>query len=153
MAADDGKENVLVSGFIHELFEHDPVAFSLTPHDIHDLVERYYIEMKQWKREKKRIADQLNEKLTHPRRPTITDLGDMHIIPHEYLDNLLEEAVARIQHIQERLQRHLPEPVAHTLAETLVNDGQDEDGDHEEELVWYDVEQKHLLLRNGLDKS
>merc|ERR1719410_353091 len=77
----------------------------------------------------------LNEKVR--RRPTITDLGDMHIIPHDYLDNLLEDAVqhhtrkqSRMDHVQNRLQKHLPEPVAQTLAETLVTSVQ-EDEDEE----------------------
>ena len=74
------------------------------------------------------------------RRPSITDLGDSKIIPHDYLDNLLEEATANnegkeaiMMHIQLRLQRHLPLPVSQTLAETLVNsvpgmEDEDEDG-------------------------
>ena len=72
--------------------------------------------------------------ITSNRRPTITDLGDMHIIPHDYLDTLLEEAVAnhqtkqsRMDHVQNRLQQHLPEPVAQTLAETLVNSVENDD--------------------------
>jgi len=87
----------------------------------------------------------LNEKLTHPRRPTITDLGDMHIIPHDYLDNLLEEAVnghqrkqSRMDHVQNRLQKHLPETVAHTLAETLVTSVQEE------------VDEQGQTTRNGM---
>ena len=82
----------------------------------------------------KSIHNQLNEKLGNGRRPTITDLGDMHIIPHDYLDNLLEDAVAnhrrkqsRMDHVQDRLQKHLPEPVAQTLAETLVDSVQNDD--------------------------
>ena len=80
------------------------------------------------------IHNSLNEKLSNGRRPTITDLGDMHIIPHDYLDNLLEEAVgnhqrkqSRMDHVQNRLQKHLPEPVAQTLAETLVESVQSDE--------------------------
>lgn len=36
-----------------------------------------------------KVQKQLTHKLAKSRRPTITDLGDMHIIPHDYLDNLL----------------------------------------------------------------
>jgi len=139
---DDCREHVLISGFVRELFEHDPVALGHTPQDIYKLVERYYNEMKLWERERtptKAPQDPDDINLLQ-RRPTITDLGDMHIIPHDYLDNLLEEAVAehqrresRMDHVQRRLQRHLPEPVAQTLAETLIsslpNDSGDQDGD------------------------
>ena len=140
---DDFKEDLLISGFVRELFDRDPVALNHTPQDIYNLVQQYYIEMKKWERENRR-NDQSSNVLSHQldalrRRPTITDMGDMHIIPHDYLDNLLEEAVAqhqsrasRMQHVQQRLQRHLPEPVAQTLAETLVtsvHDAEDDDDD------------------------
>eukprot|EP01084_Bolivina_argentea_P030759 56941_1 len=69
----------------------------------------------------------LNDKVSHNKRETITDLGDMHVIPHDYLDNLLDEAVAnhrrkqsRMDFVQNRLEKHLPQPVAATLAETLI---------------------------------
>jgi len=86
---------------------------------------------------REQAKSELNSRLTHSKRPTITDLGDMHIIPHDYLDNLLEDAVAqhtrkqsRMAHVQDRLGKHLPEPVAQTLAETLVTSVQsDEDND------------------------
>ena len=82
----------------------------------------------------------LNEKVR--RRPTITDLGDMHIIPHDYLDNLLEDAVSnhqrkqsRMDHVQDRLQKHLPQPVAETLAQTLVASVQDDtDNDEDDDI-------------------
>ena len=71
---------------------------------------------------------------TFKRQPTIEDAGDYQIIPHDYLDNILEEAVQLYQttelrqgHVQRRLQRHLPEPVAHTLSETLVQSVKAED--------------------------
>ena len=80
------------------------------------------------------IQNNLEHKLNHNRRPTITDLGDMHIIPHDYLDNLLEDAVthhirkeSRLKHVQNRLEKHLPEPVAQTLAETLITSVQEND--------------------------
>ena len=51
------------------------------------------------------------------RRPTIQDLRDMHIIPYDYLDELLEAALVNHQHkmsrmmqypFPQRLQHHLP---------------------------------------------
>lgn len=61
------------------------------------------------------------------RRQSITDLGDMHIIPNDYFDHLLEDSTAfyedrksRQEFVQKRLQRHLPESVAATLSETLI---------------------------------
>lgn len=105
----------------------------LSPEMEHEEAAKLQLERQQ------KVRNGLNEKLSHPRRPTITDLGDMHIIPHDYLDNLLEEAVAdhkrkpsRIDHVKHRLQQHLPEPVAHTLAETLVDSVQGDDAENDE---------------------
>eukprot|EP01083_Nonionella_stella_P095226 267285_1 len=67
------------------------------------------------------------------RGPSITDLGDMHIIPHDYLDNAVDEAVtyhkgkeARINYLKHKLKKHLPEEVAGTLAETVVTQKEEE---------------------------
>eukprot|EP01084_Bolivina_argentea_P263700 446414_1 len=97
------------------------------------------LDLKQ-KRDKER-EETLNDKLNHKKRPTITDLGDMHIIPHDYLDNLLEDAVAhhtrkesRMNHVQDRLQKHLPQPVAATLAETLVTSVQEDESNELEAI-------------------
>eukprot|EP01083_Nonionella_stella_P036762 100305_1 len=85
----------------------------------------------------------LNYKLNHNHRPTITDLGDMHIIPHDYLDNLLEDAVTC--HTRgcgmDQVQEHLPGPVAAALADILVP-SVPEDIDVNEEGSHLQTEQK-----------
>ena len=81
------------------------------------------------------------------RKPSITDLDDMYIIPDNYLDDLLEEAVAihqrrhsRLEHIRRRLVRHLPESVAHSLAETLATSVTMDDDEDQEQLRTIDAE-------------
>eukprot|EP01083_Nonionella_stella_P009179 26565_1 len=89
----------------------------------------------------------------HKKRPTITDLGDMHIIPHDYLDKLLEEEGAKhtrkeslMKHVQARLEKHLPQPVAATLADTLVTSVQGNDEITEEDADIFDLGDMHRNL-------
>eukprot|EP00485_Elphidium_margaritaceum_P005933 CAMPEP_0202695224 /NCGR_PEP_ID=MMETSP1385-20130828/8872_1 /ASSEMBLY_ACC=CAM_ASM_000861 /TAXON_ID=933848 /ORGANISM="Elphidium margaritaceum" /LENGTH=837 /DNA_ID=CAMNT_0049351211 /DNA_START=54 /DNA_END=2567 /DNA_ORIENTATION=+ len=120
---------------------------------MHDPSMEYEMLLQQQVERQQAIQHSLNEKLSKGRRPTITDLGDMHIIPHDYLDNLLEDAVAnhqrkesRMDHVQQKLQRHLPEPVAHTLAETLltsVHDGDDDDGEKQLQSIEHGAGNDH----------
>ena len=74
-------------------------------------------------------ADALKLQIKKSRRSSITDLGDMHIIPHNYLDLILENAVKNYQtreerkhNILQRLQTHLPKVVATSLANNLMDE-------------------------------
>merc|ERR1712129_246109 len=87
-----------------------------------------------------------------------TDLGDMHIIPHDYLDNLLEDAVthhqrkaSRMEHVQNRLEKHLPQPVAETLAQTLVASVQDDDDEDDNDNNMMDVFRANQQGKNEED--
>ncbi len=61
-------------------------------------------------------------------RLSITTIGDMHIIPHDYFDYLLENAQkyynekkSRKDYVKIMLQKNLPEPVAQAAAEALID--------------------------------
>eukprot|EP01083_Nonionella_stella_P153747 494375_1 len=77
---------------------------------------------------------------------TIEDLGDMHIIPNDYLDKVISVAVknhkydvsSATQHVVYRLNKHLPEPVSRTLAETCIRSVSDHDQ--------FDLEPKHVAF-------
>eukprot|EP01083_Nonionella_stella_P213467 769924_1 len=94
---------------------------------------------------------------TRQSRASITDIGDMHIIPHDYLDNLLENAVvhhrrkaSRMEHVQTRLEKHLPNEIAATLAETLVSAvhvaHDDDDGGGSYGFVPMQSQQRHDVI-------
>ena len=55
---DIGKEDVLVSGFVHQHFERDSVSLVRVPQDIYDLVHRYFMEIKQSEKEKERLIEE-----------------------------------------------------------------------------------------------
>eukprot|EP01083_Nonionella_stella_P261637 890586_1 len=70
---------------------------------------------------------QKNEEIEALQVKVENEQKQMQIIPHDYLDNLLEEACAKhtrkeslMNHLQAQLEKHLPQPVAAQLAETLV---------------------------------
>ena len=84
----------------------------------------------------KESIDKIENVLKRRRRNSIEDVGDMHIIPSDYLDNLLNQAVeyhkdkgSAMNHIFNRLMKHLPEPVSESLAETLTDSRNFEDED------------------------
>ena len=77
--------------------------------------------------------DTVNEP-TRERRSSITSLGDLNIIPDNYSDDLLEDAVkyhetrsSRIDYIEDRLKEYLPADIALSLASTLADSLQKDD--------------------------
>ena len=96
MAVSNGQQLVreMISGQLEDFHERRPTLHELQRRNIlppeyvaqdidHNEASRMQMERIQG------IHTTLNEQLSRPRRPSITDLGDMHIIPHDYLDNLL----------------------------------------------------------------
>lgn len=139
----------------------DPIQATKTAHDSHamiahhlsthlqsrpttDEIEQLNIVPFNYFSDAMEVSNDHDHITNHSKSSTITDVGDMHIIPHHYLDQLLEDAVthhnrkqSRMGHVQKRLEKHLPSPVAHTLAHTLISSVQDSP------VLLQDIEYEH----------
>jgi len=91
----------------------------------------------QQQQRKNNIANQLEIDLDPNRRKSIVQLGEMGVIPNEFIDDILVGAMtqhrrkeSRMQFVKSKLERNMPTVVAETLAENLI------DFVHEEEQLF-----------------
>eukprot|EP01084_Bolivina_argentea_P059086 107850_1 len=98
----------MISSILKQYFEIRPTFHQL---QMRNIIPQSYTQYcnyndayKQHMQQKQIISKLLNEKLSHKSRPTIIQLCDNHIIPQDYLDNVLQIEISNHQRHDEQVQ-------------------------------------------------